>query len=100
MISRLERGIEVNEDTLAFDVIKSVGPQGQYLTEAHTFMNFRKEHYMPFLSNRQTIAQWEDAGSDGIEVAANAKWKQILEEYTAPDFSAELDADLQKFLVK
>lgn len=100
MISRLERGIEVNEDTLAFDVIKSVGPQGQYLTEAHTFMNFRKEHYMPFLSNRQTIAQWEDAGSNGIEVAANAKWKQILEEYTAPDFSAELDADLQKFLVK
>lgn len=100
MVKRIGRGIEVNENTLAFSVIKEVGPQGQFLTQDHTFMNFRKEHYMPFISDRQNIRQWEESGSLSIAQKANAKWKQILEDYEQPDFPAELDNDLKKMIQK
>jgi len=40
------RGIEVNKDTLAVDVIQQVGPGGNYLTSMHTAKNLRKAVYI------------------------------------------------------
>lgn len=34
---------EIDAETLAEEVIKEVGPGGQYLTHQHTLKNFRKE---------------------------------------------------------
>lgn len=99
MVKRISRGIDVNENTLAFDVIKDVGPQGEFLSQSHTFKNFKKEHYMPKISDRQSL-QWGDEGYVSIEQRANAMWKEILKNYVEPDFPADLDADLQKYLCK
>ncbi|MBQ4091751.1 MAG: trimethylamine methyltransferase family protein, partial [Firmicutes bacterium] len=52
------------------------------------------------ISNRQNAAQWELSGSPSLEQAANARWKQILEEYVAPDFPNDIDRDLQKYISK
>lgn len=98
MLRRINRAIEVNEETLAVDVIEEVGPQGQFLTEEHTVTNYRSEHFIPSLSNRDTFQQWEADGSLRIEQVANKKWKSILAEYQQPDFPTDLDTDLQKFL--
>ena len=43
-INRFLRGIEVNEGTLAFEVIQAVGPGGQFLDQEHTVERFRDEH--------------------------------------------------------
>ena len=43
----LANGFEVNEETLGFDVIKEVGPQGHFLATEHTMRHFRKAHYTP-----------------------------------------------------
>lgn len=92
------RGIEVNEDTLAFDTIKEVGPQGTFLVEEHTLDYFRDTLYVPGLSNRKTYEQWVAAGSKPIEQVANEKWKSILASYGEPDLPADVDAAMKKYM--
>ncbi len=98
IVKHIHRGIDVNEDTLAFDVIKEVGPRGEFLTEEHTFEYFQEAHYHPFISDFRNVAQWEADGKRTIAERANARWKKMLEEYIQPDFSAELDNELKKYL--
>lgn len=97
-IKRINQGVAVNEDTLAYDVIKEVGPQGQFLTHEHTFNHFKTEFYRPTLSNRQNIEQWKADGSLPIEKVANAKWKQLLADYKEPALPADVEADLKKYV--
>ena len=37
MVTRLSRGIEVNADTLALDVIKRAGPDNTFASDRHTY---------------------------------------------------------------
>ena len=98
MIKRIGRGVTVNQDTLAYDVIEEVGPQGQFLTHEHTFRHFRNEFYKPFLSDHQNATQWKDEGGIPIEQRANAKWKEMLENYVEPALPADVDKALQKYV--
>ncbi|ATW27890.1 trimethylamine methyltransferase family protein [Candidatus Formimonas warabiya] len=100
MIRRIDQGAVVNEDTLAFDVIKEVGPQGQFLTHEHTFIHFRNEFYHPVLSDRSNATQWERDGALTAEKRANARWKKLLEEYVEPSLDKDIDAALKKYMKK
>ncbi len=95
---RINQGVEINEETLAYDVIKEVGPGGVFLTHDHTVENFREEFYFPTLSNKKSYEQWVEDGSLPIEKVANAKWKAILESYGEPTLPADIDADLKKYM--
>jgi trimethylamine---corrinoid protein Co-methyltransferase len=52
MAQRVLRGIEVNDDTLAVDVIKRKGPGQDFLAEGHTVEYMRSEFFVPTLANR------------------------------------------------
>ena len=92
------RGVEVNDDTLAYDVIKEVGPQGEFLSNPHTFMHFRNEFYRPTITDRLNYDQWHANGGLTIDQRANAKWKQMLEDYVEPTLPADVDAELKKYV--
>jgi trimethylamine--corrinoid protein Co-methyltransferase len=62
MVMRAVKGIEVNNETLAFDVIKEVGPGGHFVSSRHTRTHMRKEHYTPTISNRDFREKWEEQG--------------------------------------
>ncbi|NLF30404.1 MAG: trimethylamine methyltransferase [Planctomycetes bacterium] len=53
MVQRVLRGIEVNDETLATDLIIAKGPGKDYLIEDHTLRHMRDEFYMPTLANRR-----------------------------------------------
>ena len=100
MVKRIKRGYEVTPDTLALDVIKEVGPGGQYLDKDHTFDHFRTEFYQPQLSNRDDFVSWQANASPQCMETANKKYKEILETYEAPLLPANLDKDLLNFIEK
>lgn len=100
MVKRIQRGIEVNPDTLALDVIKAVGPGGHFLDKDHTFDHFRTEFYQPRLSNRDDYVTWRTNGSYQCMQTAHKKVKEILETYEAPELPADVDKDLQTFIEK
>ena len=78
MSLRAVRGIEVNEDTLAFDTIKNVGPGGNYLAQPHTVKYMRKETFFPKVANRSIYAEWTKDGSKSCSQRANEIAKEIL----------------------
>ena len=56
-VNRLLEGITVNEETLALECIKEVGPGGTFLTTTHTLMNFRKEFHLPSVTHKLAPAE-------------------------------------------
>ena len=52
MCQRVLRGIEVNDDTLAADLMIQKGPGKDFCTEGHTIEYMRQEFYEPMLANR------------------------------------------------
>jgi len=62
MVMRAVEGIRVDDDTLAFDLIKQVGPGGNFVTAKHTRQFMRSEHYQPSLSDRESREEWETEG--------------------------------------
>lgn len=98
MCKRIRQGEEINGEKLALDLIQQVGPGGEYLTQMHTFQNFRKEFYQPLLEERGTFDAWEKNGSLTLAQRANAKWKEILASFEAPDLPADIDRDLRKYI--
>jgi trimethylamine---corrinoid protein Co-methyltransferase len=65
MCRRLAQGLEVNESTVAADLIREIGPRGTgYLTAPHTLERLRSaEYYVPRLAVRGSRATWEAEGS-------------------------------------
>jgi trimethylamine--corrinoid protein Co-methyltransferase len=79
MFHRLTQKIEVNDTTLALDLIHKVKPGGTYLTERHTNDYLRNEHYIPSLIKRQFYETWVKDGSKSIADLAREKAKKIVE---------------------
>jgi len=63
MVMRAVDGIRVDGETLAFDLIRQVGPGGNFVTTKHTRHFMRSEHYQPLLSDRNSRKEWEAKGS-------------------------------------
>ena len=79
MVMRAVEGIKVDDDTLAFDVIKEVGPGGNFITAKHTRRFMRGEHYQPLLSDRDGREEWEAGGMKTATERASEVVKQLLE---------------------
>jgi trimethylamine--corrinoid protein Co-methyltransferase len=98
MCKRIRRGEEINAEKLALDVIRQAGPGGEYLTQMHTFQNFRKEFYQPDMEERENFANWRKKGGLTLEQRANRRWKEILEAYEAPLLPEDVDRALRSYV--
>jgi len=79
MVMRAVEGIRVDDETLAYDLIKEVGPGGNFVTARHTRRFMRKEHYQPVLSDRNSREKWEERGHKTTWEKAAETVKAILE---------------------
>jgi trimethylamine--corrinoid protein Co-methyltransferase len=78
MVMRAVDGIKVNDDTLAFDLIKQVGPGGNFVTTKHTRRFMRSEHYQPSLSDRDSREEWEAKGKKTILERATETVEELI----------------------
>jgi trimethylamine--corrinoid protein Co-methyltransferase len=97
-LKRIHRGIEVNEETLAFEVIEDVGPRGTFLPEEHTVEHFKQEFYNTKLCSRNSFSMWELDGSKSLEQVANEEWKKILAHAPASKLPSDIERDMLKFM--
>ena len=100
MCKRIKHGEKADPEKLALDVIAQVGPGGEYLTNMHTFQNFRKEFYTPIMEQKEAYAGWKEKGGESIEKVANRKWKEILEAYQEPGMPDGALGELEKYIEK
>jgi len=82
MNRRVLEGIEVNDETLASDVIATVGPGGDFLRTRHTRAHVRALQWKPTMFNRVTRARWVAEGSLDLRQKARRKATDILANHT------------------
>lgn len=58
-IFQVLKGIDVSDETIALDVIKAVGPGGEFMTHQHTFRHM-KSMSMSVLFDRRNRASWRE----------------------------------------
>ena len=74
MSLRIAAGIDVSQDAIAADLIKQVGPQGNYLTTDHTLQRLRGGEFLPpRVSVRGPYALWEAAGAKNTYALARER---------------------------
>ncbi|MBN1572229.1 MAG: trimethylamine methyltransferase family protein [Deltaproteobacteria bacterium] len=96
-VKRALRGIDVDDNTLAMDVIRSVGPDGNYISERHTQQNFRKEHFIPKLASIEKRDIWEKEGKVNMIDMAREKALNILEKHKPRDIDPKLKKELDDY---
>jgi len=94
MIRKVAGGLEVNEETLAVDVIKAVGPVGNYLSQKHTLKHVR-ELSRARLINRKPRESWEIDGAKSLAEVAHEKALQHFAEHEAPELDPEIAAKIR-----
>jgi trimethylamine--corrinoid protein Co-methyltransferase len=80
--------IEVNDETLALDLIDLIGPDGQLLDSDHTLRHFRERWY-PDLIERRIYGEWQADGAKTLAQRAAERVDEILASHTAAPLSAE-----------
>jgi trimethylamine--corrinoid protein Co-methyltransferase len=87
---RAVEGIRVDDETLAFDLIKRIGPGGHFVSERHTRRHMRSELYRPQLSDRETRVEWQDKGAKDARNRATEKAREILDGKPRPLLSKQI----------
>jgi trimethylamine--corrinoid protein Co-methyltransferase len=80
MVMRAVSGIKVNDSTLAFNLIKEVGPGGNFVAARHTRNFMRREHYRPSLSDQDSREEWEAKGGRAIWQKAAKRVHRLIAE--------------------
>jgi trimethylamine--corrinoid protein Co-methyltransferase len=101
-VKRYLRGVTVNDETLAVDVIKQVGISGSFLEQSHTADHFRTELFMPRLLFRRPREEWESRGSRDLAASAEERAQALMQNKIDPKLTdnqiKELDALANRFL--
>jgi trimethylamine--corrinoid protein Co-methyltransferase len=92
MTKRFVRGIEVTRETLAREVIHSVGAGGHFLQEKHTVRHFRNELWNPRLMARQEYSIWQSAGAKDVNQRIREKLEEIRDTHQVPPLSPAVQA--------
>lgn len=100
MIGRMARGIEVDEDTIALDVIRRVGIGKDYLGQRHTMEKFRTEHFIPTVADRSSWDAWVQKGSRTTLDRAADEVRRIFKEHRVEPVRSEVGETAQRLLKK
>lgn len=102
---RMVRGIDVNEDTLAFGVLKEVAGKienkrrtGHFLDQRHTLDWYAKEH-VPRKDNiidKYRREKWMAGGSKSFLQRAHEKSEEILEKHQPIPLPKEIEKRIEK----
>ena len=95
-ILRTLKGIEVNDDTLSFDVIESsVFGDGRFLNQDQTLALMEREYHYPDLADRTVTGEWEQAGKQDIFDRAHTRAAEILDSHFPRNIDPAIDRKIR-----
>ncbi len=96
IIHKVMQGIVVDDETLALDVIRNVGPGGNFLSQKHTLKHMR-ELFVPQFMDRRPYNVWEEKRDDGRDWALE-KARHILSTHQPEPLDSGVSAELNKII--
>ena len=99
MVGRLLAGSEVNDETLALELIEEVGPvPGHYLSKAHTRKWWKSEQYVPAVADRMSYPEWMRTGKKKAIDYAKARMEGLLAAHKPTPLTAEQEQAIDEIL--
>ncbi len=96
IIRKMMEGIVVDEENLALDVIRGVGPGGSFLTQDHTMKHMRNL-WLHTLMDRRPYSEWEKK-KDGAREWAGERAKKIISTHNPDPLDPKLEAELKEII--
>lgn len=93
-------GVAVDDNSLALDGFREVGPGAHFFGCAHTLANYETAFWDSELSDNLSFETWELAGAEDAATRANRLWKQRLADYQAPPLDPGIDEALRAYVAK
>ncbi len=94
---RIAKGFDVNDYTLSTDLLARIGPLGgHFLKERETRDFYRKDRWLPTLTNRDPWDTWQLAGGKDMRQAANERARAILAQGKPWAVSEEQAAEIER----
>ncbi|NQS92297.1 MAG: trimethylamine methyltransferase family protein [Chloroflexi bacterium] len=91
--------VEVNQETLALDVVDELGPDGDYLSHEHTYQHFRDPYYSALADKRQ-YDDWLEQGGTTMEDRAAAQVAAILESHQVSPLPDKVQKEITKVIAR
>lgn len=99
MIGRFLQGVEVNEETLAIDLIDEVGPiPGFYLDKKHTREWWKREQFLPKATDRLPLSEWMEKGKKSALDYAQERIEEILATHKPNPLTSKQEEDVERIL--
>jgi len=96
MVKRCSEDLKTSENFTAANLIREVGPAGEFLTSIHTLENFKENIFIPDLSIRGAVK-----GKDADKLynkRINNKIEELLENYEKPNMDSKIKHKIKKYL--
>lgn len=97
MACKVLKGIEVDAEHLAMDVIDKVRPAGNFMMSPHTMKYMRSEYFQGNgVTDSKSRHQWEQGGSLNARQRAKSIARKILEAPEISYISADIDRSIRE----
>jgi trimethylamine--corrinoid protein Co-methyltransferase len=98
IVHKMMAGIPVNNETLALDAIRDVGPGGNFLAQKHTRRHMR-DLFLPRFMDRRPYNEWEKLG-DGPQTWSLDRARQILATHEPQPLEPGLQRELERLIAE
>jgi trimethylamine--corrinoid protein Co-methyltransferase len=98
-VFRTVRGFEVDDETLALDIIDKVGPMGNFLAQPHTMKHLRSgEIRNSALYDKRTVERANRDGVRPLQEVAKVEIRRILKEHEPEPLDRDVESELSKIV--
>lgn len=99
MVRKVLEGIPVCDETMAVDVIRSVGAGGHFLSAQHTRKHMKAAQSHAVLLDRSSYSKWDASGRSELADRALQETKRILETHKPTPLSQTVSDTLRKMIM-
>ena len=96
----IARGLRIDDDTLALDAIRDVGPSGHFFGHGHTIEHYDSAFYRPMTAETGTWDQWVEEGRRDVEARAAAVAASLIESFEPPPLDEGIAEGLDEFVAR
>lgn len=100
MVAEFLKPLKVNDDELAIEAIREVGPRGHFFGCAHTQSRYRNAFFAPMISDWRNYESWREAGSPTAYDTAERLFQERLAAFEAPPIDPAVREELEAFVAR
>ena len=95
-VYRMIRGIEVSEESLAFEAMRNViTGEGHFIGETQTMEAMERDYYYPKLGDRMEPTAWAEAGAEDAWQRARREVRELLASHNPNYIDPAVDAKIR-----